>query len=164
MNPQEKAPETATPELATKETTVSVESKMPLEEPVAVLKVEPVSEPTVAPLVTTTTSAEPTNTSEQVLGEVSDYFKKMLNSLSTAFSGEQKSTLTIVLAVLLAIPALIVVSGTLRFLNSIPLMSPALELVGLSYVAWFTYRYLLFANTRQELSDKVNEFKQKILG
>lgn len=39
-----------------------------------------------------------------------------------------------------------------------------LELVGLVYSSWFTYRYLLFKTSREELAKDINELKQKISG
>merc|ERR1719359_1731154 len=48
--------------------------------------------------------------------------------------------------------------------NNIPLFSKLMELVGLSYTAWFTYRYLLFKSSRQELVQDIEELKKKISG
>lgn len=36
------------------------------------------------------------------------------------------------------------------------------ELVGLGYSAWFTYRYLLFKSSREELVDDIEALKKKI--
>jgi len=38
------------------------------------------------------------------------------------------------------------------------------ELVGFGYSVWFIYRYLLLANTRQELTDAIAAWKNKVLG
>jgi len=49
-------------------------------------------------------------------------------------------------------------------MNSIPLLPKLMELVGLSYTAWFTYRYLLFKSSRQELVQDIEELKKKVSG
>merc|ERR1719158_376728 len=49
-------------------------------------------------------------------------------------------------------------------LNNIPLLPKLMELVGLSYTAWFTYRYLLFKQSRQELIQDIEELKKKVSG
>lgn len=49
-------------------------------------------------------------------------------------------------------------------INRIPLLPRVFELVGLGYSAWFTYRYLLFKENRQELISDVEDLKNKITG
>lgn len=49
-------------------------------------------------------------------------------------------------------------------LNSIPLLPKMFELVGLGYSAWFTYRYLLFKSSREELVEDIESLKKKISG
>lgn len=48
--------------------------------------------------------------------------------------------------------------------NGIPLLPKLFELVGLGYSAWFTYRYLLFKSSRQELVNDLEDLKKKISG
>lgn len=48
--------------------------------------------------------------------------------------------------------------------NNLPLVPKLLELVGLGYTAWFTYRYLLFKSSREELLEDIEELKKKISG
>eukprot|EP00891_Asterochloris_glomerata_P004560 jgi/Astpho2/4560/Aster-00142 len=48
--------------------------------------------------------------------------------------------------------------------NAVPVLPKLLELVGLGYTAWFTYRYLLFKSSRQELLQDVEELKKKVTG
>merc|ERR1739845_23129 len=45
--------------------------------------------------------------------------------------------------------------------NNIPLLPKLLELIGLSYTAWFVYRYLIFKTSRQELVQDIQELKKK---
>lgn len=52
----------------------------------------------------------------------------------------------------------------LSALNEIPLVQPTLELVGLSYTAWFVYRFVLRADNRQELTEKYDGLKHQVLG
>lgn len=47
-------------------------------------------------------------------------------------------------------------------INDIPLLSMLLELIGLGYVIWFIYRYLLTSASRQELSGKIHNFKKQV--
>lgn len=49
-------------------------------------------------------------------------------------------------------------------INSLPLLPKVFELVGLGYAAWFTYRYLLFKDNREELLDDIEALKKKIAG
>lgn len=39
-----------------------------------------------------------------------------------------------------------------------------LEVVGLGYIVWFSTRYLIFKKNREELSAKIEELKQQVLG
>ncbi|KAI4325667.1 hypothetical protein MLD38_031047 [Melastoma candidum] len=55
-------------------------------------------------------------------------------------------------------------SGVVRAIDSIPLVPKLMELVGLAYTVWFSYRYLLYKNDRKELLAKIEELKQKVLG
>jgi hypothetical protein len=63
-----------------------------------------------------------------------------------------------------ALVALWFSSTLVTALNSIPVLPKALELVGLGYTAWFTYRYLLFKSSREELKKEVEELKKKVAG
>lgn len=49
-------------------------------------------------------------------------------------------------------------------LNGVPLLPKLFELVGLAYSAWFTYRYLLFKSSREELLTDIEQLKKKISG
>lgn len=43
-----------------------------------------------------------------------------------------------------------------------PQLPKIFELVGLGYSAWFTYRYLLFKSSREELVEDIEALKKKI--
>lgn len=62
------------------------------------------------------------------------------------------------------IVALKVIFAVVDALNGIPLFSVFFEFIGISYAAWFVYRYMLKAETRQELAAKIQSFKQEIVG
>ncbi|KAI9125023.1 hypothetical protein K1719_003639 [Acacia pycnantha] len=44
------------------------------------------------------------------------------------------------------------------------LIPKLLEVVGLGYTLWFTYRYLLFKKNRDKLATKIEELKARVLG
>ncbi|KAG1664170.1 hypothetical protein FOA52_012251 [Chlamydomonas sp. UWO 241] len=48
--------------------------------------------------------------------------------------------------------------------DRVPMIPKAFELVGLTYSGWFTYRYLLFKSSREELVQDVKALKDKISG
>ncbi|OEL13005.1 hypothetical protein BAE44_0025977 [Dichanthelium oligosanthes] len=47
---------------------------------------------------------------------------------------------------------------------SLVLLPGLLELVGLSYLGWFVYRYLLFQENRKELANNLDAIKKRITG
>ncbi|XP_057772788.1 protein CURVATURE THYLAKOID 1C, chloroplastic [Salvia miltiorrhiza] len=49
-------------------------------------------------------------------------------------------------------------------IDKLPIVPNLLELIGLLFASWFTYRYLLFKPDRQELSQKVSKSISDILG
>lgn len=106
--------------------------------------------------------------SQKIANQFTEFLNAALSQISTwwqdAFSKEQLNTLTLVGIILVSIPLLTIVVGVVKIINNIPLFSSLLELIGLGYFIWFTYRYLLFADTRQELSLKTSDLKQKVLG
>ncbi|XP_010555402.1 PREDICTED: protein CURVATURE THYLAKOID 1D, chloroplastic-like [Tarenaya hassleriana] len=63
-----------------------------------------------------------------------------------------------------ALVVLYLASAVIGSVESIPLLPKLLEVVGLGYTLWFTTRYVLFKKNRQELSAKIEEIKQQVLG
>ncbi|KAI3463326.1 hypothetical protein Pfo_019989 [Paulownia fortunei] len=49
-------------------------------------------------------------------------------------------------------------------IDKLPFIPSVLELVGILFSAWFTYRYLLFKPDRQELSQAISKSISDILG
>lgn len=80
------------------------------------------------------------------------------------FFGEYKKPITTVGIVLAAIPFVALSLALLEVINAIPLFAPTLELIGFGYTSWFVYRYLLFADRRQEFSQNLQDYRSQILG
>ncbi|MBD2103313.1 CAAD domain-containing protein [Leptolyngbya sp. FACHB-261] len=64
----------------------------------------------------------------------------------------------------LSIPFVVFTAALLRVIAVVPLLAPTLELVGFGYSAWFVYRYLLFADRRQELGTELDQIKGRVWG
>ncbi|KAF3339394.1 protein CURVATURE THYLAKOID 1D [Carex littledalei] len=60
--------------------------------------------------------------------------------------------------------ALLITSAITSAIDSIPLVPKLLEVVGLSYTVWFSVRYLIFKDNRDELFAKVDDLKNQIFG
>ncbi|CAG9461209.1 unnamed protein product [Pedinophyceae sp. YPF-701] len=71
---------------------------------------------------------------------------------------------TAIIYVVGGIVALWLASTVVGAVNSVPLLPKLMELIGLSYSAWFVYRYLLFKSSRQELVADIEDLKKKITG
>jgi len=156
MNPEEKTSPPIT-------TTVIAEAKE-----VPQLEVEPKIEPaSIEPVIITDPKpnqvADPSSP-QQVFSEISGFVTKLTDSLKGLFNEGKKSNLSVIAIALLFIPLFILLSTILKFIDAVPLLAPTCELVGFASLIWFVYRYLLYANTRQELVDGVKDFTQKILG
>ncbi|PNW83242.1 hypothetical protein CHLRE_05g233950v5 [Chlamydomonas reinhardtii] len=63
-----------------------------------------------------------------------------------------------------AVVALWLSSTIVNAINAVPLLPKLMELVGLGYSAWFTYRYLLFKSSREELMKDIGDLSKKISG
>ncbi|HYX13524.1 MAG TPA: CAAD domain-containing protein [Nostoc sp.] len=63
----------------------------------------------------------------------------------------------------ITVTALRIFLAVLNAINDIPLLSPFLQLIGLGYTIWFTFRYLLKDSTRQELAAEIGLLKKQIL-
>merc|ERR1711937_689622 len=70
---------------------------------------------------------------------------------------------TVVTLAATGLVTLIVLSSLLGALEKVPFLSGILELVGIGYAAYFAYNNLLFTPDREELVNKVNDLKDKVL-
>lgn len=77
---------------------------------------------------------------------------------------DPEDTLPILLYASGAVVALWLLSAVVGAIDSIPLFPKLLEVVGLGYTFWFTSRYLLFKESREELAIKIEELKKQVLG
>ena len=96
------------------------------------------------------------NTVINILSELPDYVGGFFNQY-------QKPIVTVSLAIA-AFISLKVLFAMVDAVNDIPLLAPMFELVGMGYSAWFVYRYMLRASTREELLNEINGIKQQYLG
>jgi hypothetical protein len=92
----------------------------------------------------------------QALAVFPDFLGKVL--------GEYRGPLTTVGLILVSGLGIAVADGVLARLNTIPLFAPTFELVGLGFTGWFVVRYLLYADTRQELFAEYRQIKDRIAG
>lgn len=108
-----------------------------------------------------------TNTTNEQVAQFVERFKAVLSSLpeylSDFFSEYKRPLITLGLI----FGGVVTVKLTLALLDAvddIPLLAPTFELIGFGYTAWFVYRYLLKASSRQELAKEVSEVKDQIVG
>lgn len=115
-----------------------------------------------APLTLPTSSSSGTaNEVQEVLQQILEWLS--IDKLTTLFQQYRQP----VIAVGLAIGTVIVLKVALAVLgaiNEVPLLEPTFEIIGLSYSAWFIYRYLLKAESRGELVGRFNKLKSQVLG
>ncbi|MBD2292668.1 CAAD domain-containing protein [Anabaena sphaerica FACHB-251] len=90
------------------------------------------------------------------LGTLPDYVGNFFN--------QYKQPLVSIGLVITAIITVKVLLAVLDSLNDIPLVAPTFELIGIGYSAWFVYRYLLKASTRQELTSEITTLKSQVVG
>ncbi|XP_059624180.1 protein CURVATURE THYLAKOID 1D, chloroplastic [Cornus florida] len=63
-----------------------------------------------------------------------------------------------------ALASLWLVTAVVGAIDSIPVFPKLMEVVGLAYTLWFTSRYLIFKENREELAAKIEEIKLQVLG
>jgi hypothetical protein len=90
------------------------------------------------------------------LGTLPDYVGNFFN--------QYKQPIVSVGLVITAIVTVKVLLAVLDSLNDIPLVAPTFELIGIGYSAWFVYRYLLKASSRQELTSEITTLKSQVVG
>jgi CAAD domains of cyanobacterial aminoacyl-tRNA synthetase len=95
--------------------------------------------------------------------QVSDFLGTLPEYIGSFFN-QYKQPLVSVGLIVGAIVAVKVLLAVLDALNDIPLVAPTFELIGIGYSAWFVYRYLLKASTRQELTEEITTLKSQVVG
>jgi glutamyl-tRNA synthetase len=112
----------------------------------------------------TTPESEASQDRVQQIGQtIVEILSNLPDYVTTFFSEYQKPLITVGLIVV-ALVSIKVLVAVLNVFNTIPLVAPILEVVGMAYSLWFVYRYLLKSSTRQELSDQVKSFIEQIAG
>jgi glutamyl-tRNA synthetase len=158
------------------QTTVFIETPdIPKEEPTISVTMTSTNQP--EPLTPETTETQPESSfiSETPAAEESgiqwDAIKEQIVSILSDFPEfvgkfyqEYKQPITVIGLIVATVITLKVVLGLVDVINDIPLLSPSFQLIGVAYSAWFIYRYLLRATTRQELSQNVQNLISEILG
>jgi CAAD domains of cyanobacterial aminoacyl-tRNA synthetase len=107
------------------------------------------------------------STNDLGLSDMTKQATEFLSSLPTdvkKFYADNKSAVTTVGIVFGTIVGLKLTLAVLSAINEIPLLAPTFEMVGLGYTAWFVWRYLFRAETRNELTSEFNNFKSGIFG
>lgn len=100
---------------------------------------------------------------QQIKDQVIDILSDLPDYLGGFFNQYQKPIVTIGLLVGLIV-TIRVTLAVVDAINDIPLLAPTFELIGMGYSAWFVYRYLLQASSRQELWQEINSLKESLLG
>ncbi len=95
--------------------------------------------------------------------QISGFLGTLPNYLGNLFN-QYKQPIVSVGLVITAIVTVKVLLAVLDSLNDIPLVAPTFELIGIGYSAWFVYRYLLKASTRQELTSEITTLKSQVVG
>ncbi|MBD2346677.1 CAAD domain-containing protein [Anabaena subtropica] len=95
--------------------------------------------------------------------QVSDFLATLPDYVGNFFN-QYKQPLVSVGLIVAAIVAVKVLLAVLDALNDIPLVAPTFELIGIGYSAWFVYRYLLKASTREELTNEITTLKSQVVG
>lgn len=100
---------------------------------------------------------------QQILAKIFAFISQVSGYVAGFFKENQSLVISLGW-ILVAFVTLKVVLALLDAINGIPLLGLMFELVGLAYITWFIYRYLLSATKRQELSDEVKSLKEQVLG
>ncbi|KAL7230613.1 hypothetical protein ACSBR2_008978 [Camellia fascicularis] len=87
---------------------------------------------------------------------------EFLDELDIKF--DSKDTYSILLFGGGALIALWIATAVVGAIDSIPLFPKLMEVVGLGYTVWFSKRYLIFKENREELVAKILEIKQQVVG
>jgi hypothetical protein len=108
--------------------------------------------------------------SEETAEQLKAYVSKVLDALGNLdhilgdFFSQYRSQITVAGIAFGSFVGVKLTLALLSALNEIPLVQPTLELVGLGYMTWFVYRFILKAENRHELSEKYDGLKGQILG
>lgn len=94
---------------------------------------------------------------------IEDFFNQPGKYLS-AYWQTYKPIVFLLIAFIVALIAVNFVLSMISFVTHLPIIGALLELVGIGYSIWFTQRYLLKAETREELFQQIDQLKQEVAG
>ncbi|HLO84289.1 MAG TPA: CAAD domain-containing protein [Nostocaceae cyanobacterium] len=100
---------------------------------------------------------------QRVSKQAFDLLDKLPEYLGSFFSQNQQAIFTLFLIVT-ALVTVKVVLALLDAVNGVPLLKPTFEIIGLIYSLWFTIRYLIRTDSRQELADRIGSLKRQVFG
>lgn len=130
-------------------------------------------EPTAAQKITVEEKASPSvpqeapqtsNLQWRQMGEQSSKFIKELTITSIEFFQAYRLPLIVIGAILLLFITLKIALTLINAINTIPLVKPTLELIGIGYTGWFVYRYLISGSKRSELFAEFERWKNYFVG
>jgi hypothetical protein len=94
---------------------------------------------------------------EDLTAKAEEYLEKA----KTAWAENDSKPTTLLIAGA-AVTTLVVADGILGAVEKLPLIPSLFEIIGISFTAWFVYRYLLFKPDRAELKAVVDDLLAKI--
>lgn len=100
---------------------------------------------------------------QRITQQVSNFLAELPNNVNR-FYLEYKLPVLSFVALVVAVVVLRVGLAILGAINSIPLVKPIFELIGMGYTGWFAYRYLLSSSNRKELAQTIDSTKKEVLG
>ncbi|MGL5831818.1 MAG: CAAD domain-containing protein [Waterburya sp.] len=106
------------------------------------------------------------STTEELLqiGSQISHFLEQLPSYIKSFFKAYKSPLISIALIFAAIVTLKLMIALINALNDLPLFAASFEVIGIGFVIWFVYRYLLKSSTRQEIALEIQILKEQIIG
>lgn len=162
----ESVAEAPTPEPLVSESAAETPTAEP--EPLVSESVAEAPTPEPEPLVSET--GEETPSLGQLQEQLQAIWQKALPVLSDLpeyvidFFGSYQKPLTAIGLILAILVGLKISVAVVNAFDSLPLLAPLFELIGILYSGWFVYRYLLAADRRQELAEIIKDLKQQIAG
>ncbi|MGL5806564.1 MAG: CAAD domain-containing protein [Xenococcaceae cyanobacterium] len=118
---------------------------------------------TESPGMMTKSNASGEQSWQEYVQPVVESLSKLPDNVGKIFSEYQQPIVTLGL-IFGGIVSVKITLAILDAINSIPLLSPMFELVGIGYTGWFVYRYLWKESTRQELVKELDSLKSQVMG
>lgn len=107
-----------------------------------------------ASLTTVSTAKQLEMQGRQIGNNIVVFFTELPKYIGSFFQQYRQPIISILL-ILAALIAVRVLLAVLAALNSIPLLAPTFQLIGIFYSVWFVIRYLRRKSDREELASKL---------